>query len=120
VLGDVIITRKGCINSHIAAKGSIIIKRNDGFIKGGSYKAGNLIYAPEIGSRLSVTTIEAGSWFYTRKSVGPLKVIAPHEVMEIDPGESNLNFKVNRKGKFEIEHGIPDIEEIINSAIPGF
>lgn len=99
VLGDVIINKKGAINSNILAKGNIIVNSRNGYLRGGNYIAGDLIYSYEIGSKLSVTTLKVGTWVYAKKILGTIKIKAERDIRFIEPEHGSLNMKVDKAGE---------------------
>ncbi len=101
ILGDVTINKLGCVNSTISALGSIIVKSKKGFLRGGKYSSGKLIYTYEMGSRLSPTIAIIGTRIYIKKITGELKIIGPKETREYGANNSTINLKVNEMGKFE-------------------
>ncbi len=110
ILGDVTINKLGCVNSTISALGSIIVKNKKGFLRGGKYSSGKLIYTYEMGSRLSPTIAIIGTRIYIEKITGELKIIAPKETREYEAYNNVINLKVNEMGKFEEMSNPPQID----------
>ena len=108
--GSVIINKSGCYNSDIEAKDSIIVKNSIGYIKGGNYKAQNLIYSNKAGNRLGETNFYIGGQIYIKKALGSLVIKSKRDKKVITADENNINLKVNKNKKLERTNIMPEID----------
>ncbi|WP_290766941.1 FapA family protein [Halanaerobium sp.] len=113
--GSLVINKKGCYNSKIEASNSIIVKNNSGFLRGGWYKAENIIYCSQAGNNLGKTYFDISNQIYIKKAIGTLVISSPKDKKIIDPGVSSVNLIVNKYGKLEQFSVRPDIKRFLIS-----
>ena len=106
--GSVIINRLGCYNTKIKAKGSIIVKKRSGFLKGGNYQAEDLIFCSKAGSKLGKTFFRIGKQIYIRESIGTLIIRSDQDRKIIDESRKNINYKVDEAGQLYQAAEVPD------------
>lgn len=116
VPGNVIINKKGCINSNITATESIVVSSKEGFIRGGNYRAGEMIYTPELGTKLNTTFVFVEERLFVGKTRGPLEVKAPGDMHRYDP-DSRVNLGVDENGRFQNVGQKPEIDKFVRNAV---
>jgi len=109
--GSVIINRLGFYNSTISAKGSIIANSKSGFIKGGNYKAEEIIYAQEAGSHLGKTHFKIGEQIFIKKALGTLIIKSDKDKKIVDGGAKNINYTVDDFGKLIQTNKLPNMNK---------
>lgn len=112
---SLVINKKGCYNSKIEASNSIIAKNYSGFLRGGRYKANNIIYSSQAGNNLGKTYFDISNQIYIKKAIGTLVISSPKDKKIIDTGVRNLNLIVNEYGKLEQFIVRPDIKRFLIS-----
>lgn len=111
--GSVIISRSGCYNSTIKAKGSIFARNKLGFVKGGEYQAEEIIYTQSAGSQLGRTNFILGKQIFIKEALGTLVIKSEKDRIVIDPGQKNINYKVDKFGKLVQSDKLPNINKYL-------
>jgi hypothetical protein len=114
--GSVIINKLGCYNSTIRAKGAIIVKNRDGFLKGGDYQSEEIIYAQMAGTKLGKTYFRIGKHIFIKESLGTLVINSDHDSITIDPEKKNINYQIDDFGQLVVADGLPDLEKYLTEA----